>query len=409
MTLSLKHHIIPVAKFYQSHVMIQSILDNDLYKLTMQQAVLAVASEAEVVYKFTNRRPEKLVNKAMFSGILQDIEQLAELKMDPIEHDWLVKECPFLNTTYLEYLAHYRFNPDELILEHSDNELSLTIKGLWHSTIMWEVPLMAIISRNYFLHVDTNWNKKKTPQKQEDLAHQKAKNLSDAGCLWADFGTRRRRHYESQNRIIKIHKNYKGFVGTSNVHLACKHGVPAIGTMAHEWIMGGSVLWSLRHANRYALEEWEKIYQGQLGIALTDTFGTPAFFKDFDKKIAREYDGVRHDSADPFIFTDQVINHYRSLGIDPASKTIVFSDSLNTKLAIELQQFCHGRIKCSFGIGTHFSNDFEGSPALNMVIKIAEINGIPVVKLSDDEGKATGHKDALRVAKWTFGLGGLDE
>lgn len=389
--------------------MIQSILDNDLYKLTMQQAVLAAAPDAEVVYKFTNRRPEKQVNKAMFSGIQQDIEQLAKLKMDEAELDWLARECPFLNPAYLQYLANYRFNPDELVLDHVDDELSLSIKGLWHSTIMWEVPLMAVISRNHFLHSDKSWNKKKTSQKQDAIALQKAKNLSDAGCLWADFGTRRRRNYESQNRIVETHKNHKGFIGTSNVHLACKHGVKPIGTMAHEWIMAGSVLWSLRHANRYALEEWGKIYQGQLGIALTDTFGTPAFFNDFDQRLAREYDGVRHDSADPFTFADQVIQRYRALGIDPASKTIVFSDSLNTELAIELQQFCYGRIKCSFGIGTHFTNDYEDSPALNIVIKIAEINGVPVVKLSDDAGKATGDKNALRVAKWTFGLGGLDE
>ena len=137
--------------------MIQSILDNDLYKLTMQQAVLATAPDAEVVYKFKNRRPEKQVNKAMFSGIQQDIEQLAKLKMDAVEHDWLAKECGFFSPAYLEYLANYRFNPDELILDHNDNELSLTIKGLWHSTIMWEVPLMAIISRNHFLYSDKSW------------------------------------------------------------------------------------------------------------------------------------------------------------------------------------------------------------------------------------------------------------
>ncbi len=389
--------------------MIQSILDNDLYKLTMQQAVLMAAPDANVVYRFTNRRPEKLVNKTMFNGIREDIESLSELKMDAMEHDWLAAECPFLNPAYLEYLANYRFNPDELTLNRSDNELELTVRGNWHRTILWEVPLMAIISRNHFLHVDTGWNKKKTPQKQQDLAEQKARNLSDAGCLWADFGTRRRRNYESQDRIVATHKNYKGFVGTSNVHLACKHGVRPIGTMAHEWIMGGSVLWSLRHANRYALEEWSKIYHGQLGIALTDTFGTEAFFTDFDSRLAREFDGIRHDSADPFEFADRVIKFYREAGIDPTTKTIVFSDSLNTELAIELQQFCHGRIKCSFGIGTHFTNDYEGSRALNIVIKMSDINGAPVVKLSDDAGKATGDKDALRVANWTFGLGGLDE
>jgi nicotinate phosphoribosyltransferase len=389
--------------------MIRSVLDNDLYKLTMQQAVLVAAPQADAVYRFTNRRPEKAVNRAMFDGIRRDIEELAKLRADAREHVWLAKQCPYFSPAYLEYLANYRFDPQELNLELSCGELQLSIAGRWHRTILWEVPLMAVVSRNHFLHADAAWQGPETEREQHRKAQQKAASLAAGGCIWADFGTRRRRNYATQDGIVAVHKSHAGFAGTSNVHLACKHGVNPIGTMAHEWIMAASVLWGLRHANKYALEEWLKIYQGQLGIALTDTFGSEAFFADFGVLLAKSFDGVRHDSADPFAFAERVIAHYRALNIDPAAKTIVFSDSLSVASAIELHRHCLGRIQCAFGIGTHFTNDFDASPALNIVVKLSEINGVPVVKCSDDAGKASGDNDALRVAKWTFGLGGLDE
>jgi len=178
--------------------------------------------------------------------------------------------------------------------------------------------------------------------------------------------------------------------------------VKPIGTMAHEWIMGVSALEGLRHANRFALHKWKDVYKADLGIALTDTFGSDAFWEDFDLELAKVYDGVRHDSGDPLIFGEMAIKHYESLGIDPKSKTIVFSDGLNVDKALEIQKFFEGRIKTSYGIGTHFTNDFE-TPALSMVIKLRSIDGIPVVKLSDESGKETGDERALEIANWTFG------
>jgi len=230
------------------------------------------------------------------------------------------------------------------------------------------------------------------------------------GCSYADFGTRRRRIWDVQNLLVEtMMANSKGFVGTSNVSLAMKHNTKPIGTMAHEWIMATSVLMGLRHANKFALDAWNKVFSGDLGIALTDTYGSKTFFGDFDGYLARLFDGVRHDSGDPFEFASKVISHYKSLGINPMSKTIVFSDGLTAKLAAEINERFKDVIRCSFGIGTHFTNDFLNSKALNMVIKLWTCEGIPLVKLGDDEGKAIGEPDAVRVARWTFNDKPLDD
>jgi nicotinate phosphoribosyltransferase len=170
--------------------------------------------------------------------------------------------------------------------------------------------------------------------------------------------------------------------------------------MAHEWIMAHMYLDSIRHCNRAALLAWQEVFKGSLGIALTDTIGSPAFFADFDKCLARSYDGIRQDSGDPFEFADRAIKHYESVGIDPASKTIIFSDSLNVEKAIAIKEYCGDRIKCAFGIGTNLSNDYPNSPALNIVIKLWSINGVPVVKLSDSPGKTMGDPEAVKVTNW---------
>jgi len=204
----------------------------------------------------------------------------------------------------------------------------------------------------------------------------------------------------------------KTLTGTSNVYFAKKYGLKPIGTVGHEWIMGTSALVGLRYANRFAFENWVEVYKGDLGIALTDTFGSEAFFKDMDLKLSKIYDGFRHDSGDPLTFVDRVIEHYRKMGIDPMKKVIVFSDALDAEAAIRLKKYCQGKINCSFGIGTSLTNNydfFRESPPLNMVIKLHSVNGIPVVKLSDSPEKETGERDALRVANYIVGRKALDE
>jgi len=382
-----------------------SILDTDLYKLTMQKAALDLYPDAEATIQFFDRRLQKL---GWLAPILwKQIEQhMSKLALEDHEAKWLAQTCPFLGPGYIEYLRNYRFDPSELFALTADDEgdLRIIIKGPWHRAILWEVPLMALISECYFTADENykNWNR----DGQDVKAQRKCGILQGGGCTFADFGTRRRRDYSAQDVVVGefVRSGYKGFVGTSNVHLAQKHNTKPIGTMAHEWIQAHAILSGLRHANRYALEAWSRVYDGSLGVALTDTFGTPAFFADFQGLLAHTFDGVRHDSADPFKFADQVVEHYSGLRIPPSTKTIVFSDSLNSELAVKIQKHCDTLgINCSFGIGTHFSNDFGGSlKALNMVLKLIAINGEPVVKLSDDRGKEIGDPDALRVAKWTF-------
>lgn len=324
--------------------------------------------------------------------------------MTPEEGNWLYERCPFLGRDYIAYLRNYEYDPNEIDFTVQDGELSLEINGPWERTILWEVPLMAMISELFFLNCDTNWEHNALKVWTE--LQNKAIYLNR--CHWADFGTRRRRCYDTQDLAVKTFKGRHGFVGTSNVHLSHKHGVKPIGTMAHEWIMGISALEGLRYANRHALKIWSDIFHGNLGIALTDTFGTEAFFGDFDTPLAKLYDGVRHDSGDPIEFGEKVILHYKKLSINPVSKTVVFSDGLNPKEAVRINNHFRNLIGVSFGIGTNFTNDYEGSKALNMVIKMWMCNNIPVVKLSDTIGKQIGDTDALRVARWTFGGHGLD-
>jgi nicotinate phosphoribosyltransferase len=374
----------------------------------MQQFALAKFPDEMVEYRFINRKLDRKFFKEFVHALNAEILCMGDLSLTSAEFDYLKSECPFLTTGYLCFLKNYRYNPSEVEVKLTEEkDLEISIKGPWVTTILWEVPLLALISQLYFEIVDKEW----TMDGQNLIAFDKADRLQEDEVCFADFGTRRRRSFESQELFIKQAylngavdhsglQNY--FVGTSNVFLAMKYKVKPIGTMAHELFMFISALISLRRANKFALEYWNEVYQGNLGIALSDTFTTEVFFGDFDKNLARAYDGVRHDSGDPIDFVDRVISHYKSLGIDPLSKTIVFSDGLNVEKAIAIKNYCEGKIKCSFGIGTHFSNDFKGSPALNMVIKLWSANGVPVVKISDEPGKICGDVEARTIANWVF-------
>lgn len=386
--------------------MINSILDTDLYKITMQQAVFQLYPDAWATYRFTNRNKKThSFNEDFLNALREEIEGLATLPLYSGEQKFL-RNTGYFTESYLDYLANYRFNPKEVTISlDEENQLQLDIAGPWHSTILWEVPLMAIISELYFKIVDKNW--KFDEAEQRNKLKVKADILKN--CQFADFGTRRRRSLLTQKIVVEELSKFDNFLGTSNVHLAQQYGVNPIGTFAHEWVMGHAALKGLRHANKFALEAWSQVYQGKLGIALTDTYGTEAFFRDFDDYLARLYDGMRQDSADPFGWGERAIMHYNWLKINPLMKKAVFSDNLDAEKAAKIEEHFRGRILPSFGIGTNLTNDFEGSKPLNMVIKLTSCNGIPVVKISDEPGKATGDRDAMRVAKWVHLGVPLDE
>ncbi len=378
---------------------IKSILDNDLYKFSMQNAVLNYRQNVPVEYEFINRRPDGKFNDAFAKAFQIELGRMSELRLTNDELNFLRNKTPWFGEDYLQYLMNYRFNPSEVNWSIQKNELNLKIiSKSWEQSILWEVPLMALISELYFLHCDTDWTYNE--QEQIDKLNAKGQKLQD--IKFTDFGTRRRRSYDTQYLAVLRLRAFRNFMGTSNVHLAHVLNTRPLGTMAHEWIMGISALEGLRYANKHALKIWMDVYQGNLGTALTDTFGSDAFFRDFDGSLARLFDSVRHDSSCPYKFTDKTVDAYKKLSINPMTKSIIFSDGLTPDEALAIAEYCKDRINCSFGIGTNLTNDFEGSKPLNMVIKLVKCNGIYVVKLSDTPTKSIGNKDAVRVAKWTF-------
>ena len=376
---------------------INSVLDTDLYKFSMQMAILELFPNEVARYKFNNRGKHRF-NKEFINALNYQINIcMPQLKANPYEIDWFRKTCPYFKPWYFEYLRNFRYNPNQVkAILAADNNLELEIVGSWGETVLWEVPLMAIISELYFIHCDKNWSM----DGQAFKAFQKASMLDKAGCIFTDFGTRRRRSLMNQDLVIENMKQFKNFVGTSNVHLSQKYDLVPKGTISHEFIMAMQALEGIKNCNYYAMNNWVRVYNGNLGTALPDTLGSEQFLKNFNVRYAKLWDGIRCDSGSEKWFTDLFVAHYKKLGIDPMTKTIIFSNALDCEKAIEINEYCKGKIRCAFGIGTKFSNDFENSPALNMVIKMSHMNGIPVIKLSDDDGKVMGDQDAIRVARW---------
>ncbi|SLM30242.1 Nicotinate phosphoribosyltransferase [Desulfamplus magnetovallimortis] len=378
--------------------MIQGILDNDLYKFTMQQAVHMLYPRVDAEYIFINRSGTPF--PAGFAERLKaEIRNMPAFRLTSEEKHYLDKTCYFMTPVYIDFLQHYQYDPDEVTIEQKNGELDIIIKGPWYRTILWEVPLMAMISELYFVMTNA-----------EILPHEKLKaiNLNKATVLsknkirFADFGTRRRFSSASHMALIQDIKGVKNstLIGTSNVNLAKYFNIKPIGTLAHEWFMFHAVLNGYRMANRTAIDAWAQVFHGSLGIALTDTYTTDIFLETFDTMQAKLFDGVRHDSGDPLEFIEKIIRHYEKLHIDPTTKTIVFSDGLDIDKAVIIHNTCKGRIRDSYGIGTNLTNDVGVTP-LNIVIKMSKCRTAPdkpwhnVVKLSDNIAKHTGDEEEL--------------
>jgi len=395
---------------------ITSLLDTDLYKISMGNAVFQLFPKANVEYKFINRGMTEFDTCfADFADRLREqIDYLCELEFAPDEIVFLEKSCPYLPRHYLEWLSGYRFDADEVfigsIVEGGREILSLKIRGPWYRTILWEVPLMAIISELYFrIHPNSSMGVLGDEIQLRDI--DKAKRM---GVLapYSDFGTRRRHSKANQERIVRIHKEHGGdnFQGTSNVLMAMKYGLKPIGTVAHEFIMYHGAIDGYQFANLTSLSDWRKVYGSDLGIALTDTYTSDVFFESLKGGLLVEFDGLRHDSGCPFKFVDKAVDAYTSIGVDPATKKIVFSDWLDVDKAEEIHKYCNGLVQDSYGIGTNFTNDVGADP-LNMVIKMmaadpcGDNNWKPTVKLSDVEGKNTGDSDEVDRCKRLLRIG----
>ncbi|MFL5739182.1 MAG: nicotinate phosphoribosyltransferase [Flavisolibacter sp.] len=377
-----------------------SILDNDFYKFTMQQGVVRLFPRAKARYRFINRGKHSFPS-GFASALRSSVDALAALRLSNDEKRWLMRTCPYLDPVYLDFLEGYRYDPSEVRIEQRGSELDVFVEGFWYRTILWEVPLLCLISENYYSLEE--------PKKENDSelirkTRAKIETYGEMGVTIAEFGTRRRHSYAVHQLVVETLKKYgKTFVGTSNVHFAHTNQIKPIGTHAHEWFMFHAAKYGFKMANTLALEHWIDVFRGDLGIALSDTFTTREFYEIFDKKFAKLFDGVRHDSGDPIEFAKRTILHYQSMGIDPMSKTIIFSDSLNPEKVKDIADYCRGKIGMSFGIGTNFTNDVGPKP-MNIVIKMTEAlpecePWTPVVKLSDEPGKHSGDLQTIALAK----------
>ncbi len=382
-------------------VKFSSLLDNDFYKFTMQHAVINLFPKAKARYQFINRGKHPFP-PGFAEALTQSAQSMAQLKLTSDEKKYLHITCPYLDPTYLDFLQGYSYNPNEVSIEQHGEELTISIEGYWYRTILWEIPLLSLVSELFY------WLNNLPRNSDEEVLHvtkEKIKKYAELGVTVAEFGTRRRHSYKVHQLVVKALKEHGGnsFVGSSNVHLAMVNGVKPIGTHAHEWFMFHAAQYGFKMANSLGLEHWIDVYRGDLGIALSDTYTTKAFYKQFDKKFAKLFDGIRHDSGDAIEFAEQTIKHYQKLSIDPLSKTIIFSDALNYDRVARIANFCRGKIGMSFGIGTNLTNDVGLQP-MNIVIKMTEAfpegdEWIPVVKLSDEKGKNTGSEKMIQLAK----------
>ena len=388
-------------------MIVRSLLDTDLYKFTMMQVVLHHFPGAQVEYQF-KCRTEGVDLTPYVEEIAREVGDLCQLRFREEELAYL-RGLRFLKSDFVDFLGLFQFNEKYIRVTcgAAPGELAITIHGPWLHTILYEIPVLAIVSEVYFRRTqpraDLGEGRRRLATKIDILR----KVEPELDFKISDFGTRRRFSLAWHEEIIATLKREvpQYFAGTSNVWLAVRNGVTPLGTLAHEYMQACQALGPrLRDAQVFALDKWAQEYRGDLGIALSDTYGTDAFLRDFDMYFCKLFDGARHDSGDPFAWGEKMIAHYQKNRVDPRTKTLIFSDQLSFPLAIEIARRFHGRARTSFGIGTNLTNDLGFEP-LNIVIKMTECNGQPVAKVSDAPGKIVS-TDARYLAylRQVFGL-----
>lgn len=389
---------------------IESVLDTDYYTFTMMQGVLHQHPDADVEYDFIVRSKESLV--PYIKEIRDEVERLCDMSLREDELRFLAdpQKREYLTPDFIRFLGLFKFNLRYIQIRAEDGQLNIKVRGPWLHTIMFEQPLLAMISeirnRNRYPDASLEAVREKLYRKF-DWLESNATEAELSNLHVTDFGTRRRLSSKSHRVILDImRKDFPGqFLGTSNVHLGRELDLPVIGTMAHQWLMAYQQFGRLRQSQSQALEGWIKEYRGRLGVALTDCINSDFFLSEFDLYFAKLFDGLRHDSGDPIQWAEKCITHYQKLGIDPMSKKLVFSDGLSFSKALEISRVLEGRVKYSFGIGTNLACDVDGIEPLSIVMKLVAVNDQPVVKFSDDPIKLVcSDKSFLEYAKSTFGV-----
>ena len=375
----------------KSFPILTSLLDTDAYKLHMQQAVYHHYDQVPVIAEFRCRSHDNLGEFA--SEITEQVQLMQSLALTDDEYHYL-STLPFFKADYLDWLRNYRYQPEQVKITNNAGKLHIRIEGLWRDIILWEVPLLAIISEvvhRYRTPKITTQNAVDHLLVKLEQLHQTSQDVDMSGFNLVDFGTRRRYSYDVQRAIIETLKQQipDWFGGTSNYAFAQQFDLPPVGTQAHEWFQAFQQIGPvLANSQRAALQGWLDEYPNHLGIALTDCIAMDAFLRDFNELFAKRYVGLRHDSGDPILWGEKALAHYEKLGIDSKTKTLVFSDSLDFEKALQIYRHFHQRTKLVFGIGTKLTCDIPGVTPLNIVIKLTHSNGKPVAKISDSPGKS---------------------
>ncbi|MBS0390954.1 MAG: nicotinate phosphoribosyltransferase [Proteobacteria bacterium] len=377
-------------------MVITSLLDTDLYKFTMMQVVLHQFPGAQVEYCFKCRNPGVQLAPHV-DEIRAEIRALCTLQFQGAELAYL-RSLRFIKSDFVDFLGLFRLNEKYIrVSALPTGEIDITITGPWLHTILFEIPVLAIVNEVYFR------NLQQVPDVPEGRRRLDAKIALLQGdglesLKIADYGTRRRFSRAWHEELLRVlcarlgtedrHSGRAGqFAGTSNVLYAMQLGVTPLGTMAHEYLQACQSLGPrLRDTQVFGFEMWAKEYRGDLGIALSDVYGMNAFLRDFDLYFCKLFDGARHDSGDPFAWGERLLQHYRDKRVDPLTKTLIFSDALTVPRIVELYERFHGRCQLAFGIGTNLTNDLGCEP-LQIVLKMTRCNGQPVAKLSDAPGK----------------------
>lgn len=395
---------------------INHFTDDDLYKFTMCCAVIDNFPRTRVKYRF-NDRDNTIYPTGFADELSKQIALLENVVITDEEIDFMRKRCSYIPEWFYSYLKGFRYNKDWVTINQDDEgHLYVEFEGNWSQTIMLEVKVLAIISELYYIM--TGEEHLLDYDNYFDRSKEKARRLIDAGCSFSDFGTRRRASFKAQETAVRamkecdIEMNGPGrFTGTSNVYLAMKYDLIPIGTMAHELICAIAGMYGPLMANHIAMCTWSNTYRGALGTFLYDTYGWRIFSLNFSEDFANMFKGLRVDSGNNYEQLNLIMEKYRSLNIDPSTKQVVFSNGLNVDEAIGLQNYSKDKCIPSFGIGTHFTNDFPGIKPRNIVIKLLAVKITEswpfyskTCKLSEDHGKYTGDPEVVRRFLETLNL-----
>ncbi|MFR8836873.1 nicotinate phosphoribosyltransferase [Bacteroides nordii] len=388
-------------------MMIHTILDTDLYKFTTSYAYIKLFPYAMGTFSFKDR-DETAYTEVFLSKLKTEVANLAKVTLADKELEYMTRNCRFLPPVYWEWLSSFRFQPEKIDI-HLDKEhhLNIEITDYLYKSTLYEVPLLAIVSE---IKNQIQGNVANTEEIICKLS-EKVILSNEHQLSFSEFGTRRRFSFDVQDRVIGYLKKSAHYcTGTSNCYFAMKYEMKMMGTHPHEWFMFHGAQFGYKHANYIALENWVNVYDGDLGIALSDTYTSDIFLTNLSRKQAKLFDGVRCDSGNELEFIDKLTARYKELGIDSTTKTIVFSNALDFGKALEIQEYCRGKIRCAFGIGTNLTNDTGFKPS-NIVMKLTQCKmnvnqeWRECVKLSDDIGKHIGSPEEVRACLYDLRLG----